>query len=112
MSVLYNPSKATHLSQLSIGILADVEEEKKELALDVHRLPRVGIYLVCLTKGGVTVHNGSKSSFVMDVNSKKVPDPMLVDFNESVLKKSIKDFSQGENGCLGTKVIYVFWILM
>ncbi|WMV32919.1 hypothetical protein MTR67_026304, partial [Solanum verrucosum] len=45
--------------------------------------------------GGVMVHNGSESSFVMDVNSKQDFDPLLVELKESVLKKSVEVFSRG-----------------
>ncbi|WMV41079.1 hypothetical protein MTR67_034464 [Solanum verrucosum] len=51
-------------------------------------------------KGGVMVRNGSESSFVMDVKSKKSLDPILVELKEAVLKKSIEAFSQGGDGVL------------
>ncbi|KAH0677221.1 hypothetical protein KY285_025022 [Solanum tuberosum] len=50
MNVLYLPGKANvvvdALSRLSMGSVAHVEEERKQLAKDVHRLARLG---VCLT---------------------------------------------------------------
>ena len=52
------------------------------------------------TKGGVMVHNGSKSSFVMDVKSKQDLDPILVELKESVLKKFFEAFSDGGYGVL------------
>nr|ABI34333.1 Gag-pol polyprotein, putative [Solanum demissum] len=74
MSVLYHPSKANivvdALSQLSMGSVAHVEDEKKELVFEVHRLARLDVQLGDSTKGGVIVQNGSESSFVMDVKSK------------------------------------------
>ncbi|WMV32696.1 hypothetical protein MTR67_026081 [Solanum verrucosum] len=49
MNVLYHPSKASvvadALSRLSIGTVAHVEEERKELAKDVYRLGRLGVCL-------------------------------------------------------------------
>ncbi|KAH0706325.1 hypothetical protein KY289_011401 [Solanum tuberosum] len=97
ISVLYYPSKANvvadALSRLSMGIVAHVEDEKKELVRDVHRLAQLGVQLVNSTKGGVMVHNGSESSFVMDVKSKQGLVPILVELKESVLKKSIEAFS-------------------
>ncbi|WMV25977.1 hypothetical protein MTR67_019362 [Solanum verrucosum] len=44
------------------------------------------------------VHNGSESSFVMNVKSKQDFDPLLVEVKDSVLKKSVEAFSQGEDG--------------
>ncbi|WMV50194.1 hypothetical protein MTR67_043579 [Solanum verrucosum] len=41
------------------------------------------------------VHNGSESSFVMDVKSKQDLYPILVELKEAVLKKSVEAFSQG-----------------
>ncbi|KAH0715068.1 hypothetical protein KY284_007973 [Solanum tuberosum] len=47
MSILYHPGKANvvvdALSRLSMGSTAHVDEEKRELAKDVHRLARFGI---------------------------------------------------------------------
>ena len=44
MSILYHPGKANvvadALSRLSMGSTAHVEEEKRQLAKDVHRLAR------------------------------------------------------------------------
>ncbi|WMV46471.1 hypothetical protein MTR67_039856 [Solanum verrucosum] len=88
------------------------KDEKKELARDVHRLARLGVQLVDSTKGGVMVHHSFESSFVVDVKSKQHLDPILMDLKESVLNKSVKAFSQGGMGCLGTKVDYVFQMLM
>ncbi|WMV18695.1 hypothetical protein MTR67_012080 [Solanum verrucosum] len=51
--------------------------------------------LVDSTEGGVMVHNGSESSFVMDVKSKQDLNPLLVELKDSVLKKSVEAFSQG-----------------
>ncbi|KAH0773702.1 hypothetical protein KY290_010839 [Solanum tuberosum] len=97
MSVLYHPSKvnmvAYALSRMSMGSVAHVEDEKKELVHDVHRLARLGVQLVDSTKGGVMVHHNSKSSFVVDVKSKQHLDPILMELKESVLGKSIEAFS-------------------
>ncbi|WMV24220.1 hypothetical protein MTR67_017605 [Solanum verrucosum] len=50
MNVLYHPGKANvvvdALNRLSIGIVAHVEEEKKEFARDVHRLALFGLCLM------------------------------------------------------------------
>ena len=50
MSILYHPGKANvvddALSRLSMGSTTHVEEEKRELAKDVHRLARLGVRLM------------------------------------------------------------------
>ncbi|WMV41146.1 hypothetical protein MTR67_034531 [Solanum verrucosum] len=63
-------------------------------------IPGICVQLVDSTKGGVTVHNGSESSFVMDVKSKHDLYLILIDLKESVLNKSIEAFSQGGDGVL------------
>ncbi|WMV13401.1 hypothetical protein MTR67_006786 [Solanum verrucosum] len=72
---------------LSMGSVAHIEEEKKELVPDVHRLARLGVQLVASTKGGFMVHHSSESSFVIDVESKQHLDPILMELKESVLNK-------------------------
>ncbi|KAH0652788.1 hypothetical protein KY289_030466 [Solanum tuberosum] len=83
ISVLYHPGKANvvadALSRLSMGSVAHIEEEKKELVQNIHRLARLGVQLVDSTKGGVMVHNELK---------------------EVVLKKSVEAFSQEGDGVL------------
>nr|ABI34336.1 hypothetical protein SDM1_41t00011 [Solanum demissum] len=99
MSVLYHPGKANvvadTLSRLYMGSVAHVEDKKKELVWDVHRLAQIGIQLMDSTKGGVMVHNGSESSFLVDVKSKQGLDPILMELKESVLNKSVEAFFQG-----------------
>ncbi|WMV19134.1 hypothetical protein MTR67_012519 [Solanum verrucosum] len=63
-------------------------------------LAQLGVPLVDSTKGGVMVHNGSESSFVMDVKAKQGLDPILVELKETVLKKFVETFSQGGDGVL------------
>ena len=63
MSVHYLPGKAyvveDALSRLYMGSVAHVKEERKELAKDVHRLARLGVLLMSISDGGVTVQNGA-----------------------------------------------------
>ncbi|WMV33168.1 hypothetical protein MTR67_026553 [Solanum verrucosum] len=56
--------------------VAHVDDTKKELVRDVHRLAR------------------------LDEKAKKDLDPILVELNEAVLKKSIEAFSKGRDGVL------------
>ncbi|WMV29771.1 hypothetical protein MTR67_023156 [Solanum verrucosum] len=87
MSVLYHPDKANvvadALSRLSMGSVAHVDDERKELVRDVHRLARLGVQLVDSTKGGIMFHNGSESSFVADVKAKQCLDLTLVELKEA-----------------------------
>ncbi|KAH0679067.1 hypothetical protein KY284_020152 [Solanum tuberosum] len=74
MSILYHPNTA------------HIEEEKKELVKDVHRLARLGVLLMDSTEGGVVAMNGAKSSLVSEVN---------------VHKQKVMTFEQGGNGVSG-----------
>ncbi|KAH0646256.1 hypothetical protein KY290_035476 [Solanum tuberosum] len=62
MIVLYHPGKANvvadALSRLSMGSVAHIEEERKELAKDVHRLARLEVCLTDTSDRGVIVQNG------------------------------------------------------
>ncbi|WMV37616.1 hypothetical protein MTR67_031001, partial [Solanum verrucosum] len=82
---------------------AHVEDEKKDLVCDVHRLAQLGVQLVDSTKGGVVVLHSSKSSFVVYVKTKEHLDPILMELQESVLGKSVEAFSQGGDGVLRYK---------
>ena len=59
MSVHYHLGKAIvvadALSRLFMGSVAHVEEERKELVKDVHRLARLGFRLMSISDRGVTV---------------------------------------------------------
>ncbi|WMV20070.1 hypothetical protein MTR67_013455 [Solanum verrucosum] len=83
-----------------MGSVTHIEDEKKELVCDVHRLARLGMQVVDSTKGRVMIHHSYESSFVVDVNSKQHLDPILMELKESVLNKSIEVFSQGGDGVL------------
>ncbi|KAH0720092.1 hypothetical protein KY284_005122 [Solanum tuberosum] len=82
MNVLYHPGKANEvddaLSRLPVVSVAHVEKERKELAKDVHRLARLGVFLMSIFYGGVTIQNGSESSLVAEVTEKQESDPILL----------------------------------
>ncbi|WMV32778.1 hypothetical protein MTR67_026163, partial [Solanum verrucosum] len=80
-------------SRLSMGSVTHIEDEKKELVCDVHRLARLGLQLVDSPKCGFTVHKGSESSFVADVKSTQHLDLILMELKESVLRKFVEAFS-------------------
>ena len=69
MSVHYHPGKANvvedALSRLSMGIVDHIDEERKELVKDVHRLAHLGVCLMSISDSGVTVQNGEESSLVV-----------------------------------------------
>ena len=71
MNVHYHQGKANFvvdaLSRMSMGSTTHVENEKKELVKDIHRLARRGVPLVYSTSGGVSVHPSSESSLVVEV---------------------------------------------
>ena len=55
------------LSRLSMGSTTHVEEEKMELAKDVHRLACMGVKLIDFTKGEKEVTNRAESSLVSEM---------------------------------------------
>ena len=104
MSILYHQGKANivvdALSRLSMGSTAHVEEEKRELAKDVHRLARLGVRLMDSTEGGVVVMNGAESSLVSEVKEKQDQDPILLELKANVHKQKVMAFEQGGDGVL------------
>ncbi|MDV3192660.1 MAG: ribonuclease H family protein, partial [Sweet potato little leaf phytoplasma] len=66
ISVLYHPGKANvmadSLSRMSMGSISHVEEGKKELASDLHRLARLGVKLLDSIEGNIVVQSSFKSS--------------------------------------------------
>ena len=69
MNVHYHPGKANvvadALSRMSMGCTAHVEDEKKKLVNDIHRLARLGVRLVNYTSWGVSVYPSPESSLVV-----------------------------------------------
>ena len=111
MSVLYHPDKinvvADTLIHTTMGSVYHVEEGKKDLVKDVHRLACLGVRLKYSPNSGFMVHNNSESSLMVVVKSKKHLDPLLLvlkELKESVLIKFNELFSQGGMVYLGTKV--------
>ena len=100
MSVLYHPCKANMvadtLSCMSMGCVSHVEEDKKELVKDVHRLDRLGVRLEDSPIGGFMVHHNSDSSLVVEVKYKQHLDPLLMDLKELILAKLNESFSMGD----------------
>ena len=75
---------------MSIGSVDHVGDDKKELVKEVYSLD----LLEESSKGGLIVCLIFESSLLVDVISKKYLDPLLIKFNESVLKKNNESLSQ------------------
>ena len=75
MSVLYHPVKANGvvdgLSHMTMGSVSHIDEAKKYLLRDVHRLSILGVWLKYSSNGGVIVHHNSESSLMVEVKSKQ-----------------------------------------
>ncbi|TMX04679.1 hypothetical protein EJD97_005968 [Solanum chilense] len=82
MSILYLPGKANvvadALKRLYVSYITYLKEEKKELAIDVHRFARLGVRLIDSNKGGAVVTNRSKSSLVSEVTEKQDQNPICL----------------------------------
>ena len=104
MNVHYHTCKgnivADALSRKSIGSTTHIEDEKKELAKDIHRQARLGVRLVHYTSEGVSVHPSSISFLVVEVKKGHQLDPFLIEMNESVLVKMNESFSLRGDGIL------------
>ncbi|WMV41997.1 hypothetical protein MTR67_035382 [Solanum verrucosum] len=73
-----------------MGSVAHVEEARRELAKDVHRLTRLGVRLMSISDGGVTVQNGAESSLVVEVKEKKNSDPILLELKGAVHNQRVE----------------------
>ena len=104
MSMHYHPGKANvvadALSRLSMGSVAHVEEERKELVKDVHRFARLGVFLMTISNSGVTIQNGEVSSLVLEVKEKKDSDPILLELKGAFHNQSVEVLSQEGDGVL------------
>ena len=71
--VLYHPVKANvvtdALSWFSMESVSHVEESKRNLVKDVHRLGHLGVRVEDSPMGGLVVRRNSESSFVVEVKS-------------------------------------------
>ena len=77
------------------GSIYHIDEDKKDLARDVHRFARLGVRLDCSPYGGAIVHHNSESSLVVEVKSKKHLDLALMELKESVFGKLNESLSLG-----------------
>ncbi|KAH0784113.1 hypothetical protein KY290_003711 [Solanum tuberosum] len=104
LSILYHPGKANviadALSRLSMGSITHVEEGKRELAKDLHRLARLGVRLSDSAEGGIAVTSRAESSLVSEVKEKQDRDPILLELKANVQKQRVLAFEQGGDGVL------------
>ena len=78
---------ADSLSRMTMSSVSHIDEAKKDLVRDVHRLSRLGVRFEDSSDGGFMVYNNSDSSLVVEVKSKQHLDKSLMDFKELVLGK-------------------------
>ena len=67
---------------------------------DVHRLARLGVRLTSISDSGVTVHNGEKSSLVVEVKEKQESYPILLELKGAVNNQRVEVSSQVGYGVL------------
>ena len=86
MSVFCHPGKtnvvADDLCRINMGSVSHVEEVKKDLMKDNHRFARLGVRLENSTNYCFVVHHNIESSLLVEVNSKKHVDPLLMELKE------------------------------
>ena len=85
---------------MSIGSTTHVDDGKKDLVKDIHRLARMGVRLVYSTSGGVLVNPSLESSLVVEVKKGKHLDPLLMELKDSVFVKMNDSFALGDDGIL------------
>ncbi|PHT30679.1 hypothetical protein CQW23_29724 [Capsicum baccatum] len=94
MSVLYYPGNANivanDLNILSLGSVAHVENNKRELVWEVHRLASLGVRLVDSAEGNIWGQSSLESSLVSEVKEKKDKDSSLVKLKGSVKEQKDK----------------------
>ncbi|KAH0632967.1 hypothetical protein KY284_035753 [Solanum tuberosum] len=91
---------ADALSMLSMGSTTHFEEDKKELAKDVHKLTRLGVQLMDSTEGGEVMMNRVESSLVSEIKEKQHQDPIFLELKANIHKQKVLAFEQGRDGVL------------
>ena len=95
--VLYHTEKANvvenSLNRMTMGSVSHIDEAKKDLVRDLHRLGRLVVRLEDFSDSGFMVHNNSESSLVGEVMSKQHLDKSLMEFKDKVLGKLNDAFS-------------------
>ncbi|KAH0738661.1 hypothetical protein KY290_037366 [Solanum tuberosum] len=104
LSILYHPGKANvvadSLSRLSVGSTAHIEEGRRELAKDVHRLAYLGVRFTDSAEGVIAVTSRAESSLMSEVKEKQDQDPILLELKANVQKQRVLAFEQRGDGVL------------
>ena len=104
ISLHYHSGKANivagALSRLSMGSLSHVEEGKKEMVKDIHRLVNLGVRLLDSKDGGLIVHELAKSYLCSEVKEKQDEDPTLMQIKKDVGQQKVMSFEIGGDGIL------------
>ena len=77
-----------------------LRKKEKELAQDVHKLACLGVRLMSISDGGVTVQNGAKSSLVVKVKKKQDSDPILLELKGAVHQQRVEVFLPRGRWCI------------
>lgn len=96
-----------------VDCVSHIEEDKKDLTEDVHRLPHFGVLLEDSPNNCFIVHNMSASSFVGEVKSKEHLHPSLMKLKENIFIKLNELFSLWGVVCRSTKrgFLYPMWMI-
>ena len=96
-----------------MGSIAHVEDGKKELVKDVHRLAKLGVRLYDSTSGCVSVRPSFESSLVVEVKKGQHLDPVLMELKDSVSVKINESFALGGDNILRyrTGCVYQMWMI-
>lgn len=81
------------MSHITKGSLSNMKEGKKNFVKDVHRFALLGVWLDDFPNGGYVVYHNFESYFVVEVESKKHLDPLMIELKEYVLGKFNESFS-------------------
>ncbi|WMV25388.1 hypothetical protein MTR67_018773 [Solanum verrucosum] len=91
-----------------MGSVSHVEEERKELAKDVHRLAPLGVRLMSISDGGVTVQNGAETSLVVEVKEMQDSDPILLEHKGAVHNQRVE--VRGSRQKTSPEIILKIWL--
>ena len=81
------------LRRMTEGSVSHLEEAKKNLVKDIHRLSRLVVRSKDSLNCGFMVHHNSKSPLVVEVKSKQHIDQPLKGLNRSIVIKLNESFS-------------------
>ena len=102
MNVHYHLGKANvvadALIRMSMGSTSHIEDEKNELAKEIHRLAKLVVRLVESISGAISVHPSYESSLVVEFKNGLHLVPLLMVLKDSVLIKMNESFAFGGNG--------------